>query len=308
MRRSSTSKPDATLKFDPIEKRGCLVERRSLSRYYAQAGMLALLFAFALDASAKTREECEKAYKPQSGQHGKDVIWVPTTDTLVTRMLEMGKVSATDRVFDLGAGDGKIAIAAAKQFGATAVGIEFDPDMAKHAQCLVEVAGVESKVKIIQGDIFEQDFSSATVLTLYLLPELNLRLRPTILDMKPGTRVVSHSFTMDDWEPDQELTISEGSAYLWIVPAKVAGDWTFRPRTSGGGSNFDVKLEQTFQKLQGNASGQALADAKVDGSNLTFAFNQGGQPTSVQGRIEGQQIAARVTRGGKTTEYVGTRK
>jgi SAM-dependent methyltransferase len=270
--------------------------------------MLALLLAFALDASARTREECEKTYKPQSGQHGKDVIWVPTTDALVTRMLEMAKVTATDRVFDLGAGDGKIAIAAAKEFGATAVGIEYDPDMAKHAQCLVEVAGVEGKVKVIQGDIFQEDFSSATVVTLYLLPDLNLKLRPTILAMKPGTRVVSHSFTMDDWEPDADTTMSEGSAYLWIVPAKVAGNWTFRPRASGAGGNFSVMLEQTFQKLQGNAGGQALTDAKLDGSNISFAFTQGGQATTVQGRVEGEQIAARVSRDGKTSEYIGTRK
>ena len=274
---------------------------------YRQLGMLALLLAFALDATGTTREECEQTYKPQSGQHGKDVIWVPTTDSLVTRMLEMGKVTAADRVFDLGAGDGKIAIAAAKQFGATAVGIEYDPDMAQHAQCLVEVAGVENKVKIIQGDIFKEDFSSATVLTLYLLPELNLRLRPTILDMKPGTRVVSHSFTMDDWEPDAEATMSEGSAYFWVVPAKVAGDWNFRPR-SGSGGNFTVHLDQTFQKLQGNASGQAISEAKLAGSQIEFAFTPGGQVTTVQGQVEAQQIAARVTRDGKTTEYVGTRK
>jgi SAM-dependent methyltransferase len=283
------------------------VYRRSLSRYYAQAGLLALLLAFALDAPGKTREECEQTYKPQSGQHGKDVIWVPTTDTLVTRMLEMAKVTATDRVFDLGAGDGKIAIAAAKQFGATAVGIEYEPEMARFAQCLVEAAGVEGKVKIIQGDIFQEDFSSATVVTLYLLPELNLRLRPTILAMKPGTRVVSHSFTMDDWEPDAEISISEGSAYFWVVPANVAGDWNFRPR-SGTGGNFTVHFDQSFQKLQGNASGQALAEAKLDGSNISFKFTQGGQPTTVQGKVEGEQLAARVTRDGKTTEYVGTRK
>jgi SAM-dependent methyltransferase len=283
------------------------VNRRSLSGFYAQAGMLALLLAFALEAPGKTREECEKAYKPQSGQHGKDVIWVPTTDSLVTRMLEMAKVAATDRVFDLGAGDGKIAIAAAKEFGATAVGIEYEPEMARFAQCLVEVAGVQGKVKIIQGDIFEEDFSSATVVTLYLLPELNLKLRPTILAMKPGTRVVSHSFTMDDWEPDAESTLSEGSAYFWVVPAKVAGDWTFRPR-SGSGAQFSVHLDQTFQKLQGNAGGQPISAAKLTGSQIELSFSQGGEATVLQGQVEDDQIAARVTRGGKTAEYVGTRK
>ncbi len=269
--------------------------------------MLALLMAFALDAPGKTREECEQTYRPQSGQHGKDVIWVPTTDSLVTRMLEMAKVGATDRVFDLGAGDGKIAIAAAKEFGATAVGIEYEPEMARFAQCLVEVAGVQGKVKIIQGDIFEEDFSSATVVTLYLLPELNLKLRPTILAMKPGTRVVSHSFTMDDWEPDAETTLSEGSAYFWVVPAKVAGDWTFRPR-AGGGAQFDVHLDQTFQKLQGSAGGQPVSAAKLTGSQIELAFTQGGQATTLQGQVEKDQIAARVTRDGKTAEYTGTRK
>ncbi len=280
--------------------------RRHALRPSAPIVLFALLLACALDVQGKTREECEKIYKPQSGQHGKDVIWVPTTDTLVTRMLEMGKVSASDRVFDLGAGDGKIAIAAAKEFGATAVGIEYEPEMAKFAQCMVEVAGVQNKVKIIQGDIFEEDFSSATVLTLYLLPELNLRLRPKILEMKPGTRVVSHSFTMDDWEPDADISISEGSAYLWIVPAKVGGDWNFRARE--GGASFAVTLEQKYQRLVGRSSGQEIKDAKLNGNQIELAFSQGGQPVTVKGVVEGERINARVTRGGTTTEYVGTRK
>jgi SAM-dependent methyltransferase len=283
------------------------VYRRSLSRHYAPIGLFALLLVCALDVHGKTREECEKVYKPQSGQHGKDVIWVPTTDTLVTRMLEMGKVTASDRVFDLGAGDGKIAIAAAKEFGATAVGIEYEPEMAKFAQCLVEVAGVQNKVKIIQGDIFEEDFSSATVLTLYLLPELNLRLRPKILDMKPGTRVVSHSFTMDDWEPDNELSISEGSAYLWIVPAKVGGEWNFRAREGSAGS-FPVTLQQTYQRLKGSSGGQEIKDAKLNGNQIEFTVMQGGQPVTVKGLVEGERINARVSRGGTATEFVGTRK
>jgi SAM-dependent methyltransferase len=273
---------------------------------YRRSVLFAVLLACAFGVQGKTREECEKVYKPQSGQHGKDVIWVPTTDTLVTRMLEMGKVTASDRVFDLGAGDGKIAIAAAKEFGATAVGIEYEAEMAKFAQCLVEAAGVQNKVKIIQGDIFVEDFTSATVLTLYLLPELNLRLRPKILDMKPGTRVVSHSFTMDDWEPDNELSISEGSAFLWIVPAKVAGDWDFRARE--GGASFPVTLEQTYQRIKGRSSGQELKDAKLSGNQIEFGFSQGGQNVTVKGLVEGERINARVTRGGTTTEYVGTRK
>ncbi len=147
-------------------------------------------------ADGKTREDCEREYTPQRGQAGKDVIWVPTGDEVVARMLELAKVTSADKVYDLGAGDGKIPIAAGKQFGATAVGVEYDADLVKHAQCLVEAEGVQDRVTVVQGDIFETDFSDATVVTLYLLPELNLRLRPTLLDMKPGTRVVSYSFTM----------------------------------------------------------------------------------------------------------------
>src|SRR5688500_1721551 len=161
-------------------------------KYWARAGVTAFLIFCALAAQGQSRrEECERDFKPSTGQPGKDVVWVPTNDGLVTKMLEMAEVKSSDLVYDLGAGDGKIAIAAAKQFGAKAVGVEYDPDMAKLAQCFVRAEGVTEKVKILQGDIFETDFSSATVVTLYLLPELNLKLRPTILKMKPGTRVVS---------------------------------------------------------------------------------------------------------------------
>ena len=143
---------------------------------------------------------------------------------MVARMLEMAKVTAADKVYDLGAGDGKIVIAAAKQFGATGVGIEYDADLVKHARCLAAAEGVDDRVTFIQGDIFETDFSDATVVTLYLLPELNLRLRPTLLAMKPGTRVVSYSFTIGDWEPDDHVdSFGDGSAYFWIVPANVGG-------------------------------------------------------------------------------------
>src|ERR1700754_2363278 len=195
--------------------------------------VLALLLACALPAAGASREDCERLYKPQTGQPGKDVIWVPTNDGLVARMLKMAEVTAADRVYDLGAGDGKIAIAAARDFGARAVGVEYDPQLARLAQCYVQADGLGEKVQIVHGDIFETDFSSATVVTLYLLPDLNLRLRPTILRMKPGTRVVSHSFLMDDWEPDERSMTEDGYAYLWIVPAQVDGTWTFAPQ--GGG-------------------------------------------------------------------------
>jgi SAM-dependent methyltransferase len=271
----------------------------------AMACVFALLLACAVPASGASREECERQFKPDTGQPGKDVIWVPTNDHLVARMLKMAEVTAKDVVYDLGAGDGKIAIAAARDFGAQAVGVEYDPKLARLAQCYVEAERLGGRVRIIQGDIFETDFSSATVVTLYLLPELNVRLRPTILEMKPGTRVVSHSFLMGDWEPDERSMTEDGTAYMWFVPAKAAGTWSFREDKGNG--RFEAQLEQTFQQLSGRAGGESLTDARVRGPQIDFTFVEKGASTKVAGRVEGNRIDAQVTRGGKTSRYVGTR-
>jgi SAM-dependent methyltransferase len=268
--------------------------------------VLALLLASAVPAFGLNRSECDLKFRPQMGQPGKDVVWMPTNDGLVARMLKMAQVTSADRVYDLGAGDGKIAIAAARDFGAQAVGVEYDPQLAKRAQCYVEADKLGERVRIIQGDIFETDFSSATVVTLYLLPELNLRLRPTILAMKPGTRVVSHSFLMDDWEPDERSMTEDGSAYLWIVPAKVSGNWSFREAEGNG--KFSVQLTQTFQQIEGRVDGEPLvSSARVRGQQVDFTFFENGAPTKVSGRVDADGIDAKVTRGGKTSRYIGTR-
>lgn len=272
-------------------------------RVVAGAAALALLVGLLPFAAAKTRADCERQYTPQRGQEGKDVIWVPTADAMVVRMLEMAGVTSADTVYDLGAGDGKIAIAAGKNFGAAAVGIEYDADLAKHAQCLVEAEGVEERVRIVQGDIFAADFSAATVVTLYLLPALNLRLRPALLDLEPGTRVVSYSFTMGDWEPDDHADTDDGSAYLWVVPAKVAGVWELR---SAEGDAFDVALVQTFQKLRGTASGAAVT-GKLGGARIEFEFLQGNVAVHAAGTVDGDRMSVTVTRGGRSTSYVGIR-
>lgn len=268
---------------------------------------LGLLLACAIAAEGKSREECERQFKPQTGQPGKDVIWVPTDDRLVARMLQMAQVTSADQVYDLGAGDGKIAIAAARDFGARAVGVEYDAKMATLAQCYVQAEGLEDRVRIVQGDIFQTDFSGATVVTLYLLPELNLRLRPTILNMKPGTRVVSHSFLMDEWEPDERSMTEDGSAYLWIVPAKTAGTWAFRQQD--GNDRFVVQLEQKFQQLTGRVGddNQVLSEARVQGSQIDLSFVENGAPAKLTGRVDGDRIEAKVTRGKTTSRYIGTR-
>lgn len=281
-----------------------------LARSVAAAALLALAASAA--AQPKSRADCERDYKPQVGQSGKDVVWVPTPDELVTRMLTMAKITPQDYVVDLGAGDGKIAIAAAKQFGATALGIEYNPEMVKLAQCMVQVEGAGGKARIIQGDVFKEDFSKATVVTMYLLPELNLRLRPTILKMRPGTRVVSHQFTMADWEPDETAEIEYRTAYLWIVPAQVQGTWQFRE--AGGGTQFTVNLTQKFQKISGDAATgsnkQPIVGATLRGDEIRFAFNDDqGVTRTLTGKVRGGEINGTLkAAGGGEIKVTGVRK
>ncbi len=269
------------------------------------------LLAFATAADARTRAECERDYKPQVGQAGKDVVWVPTPDELVNKMLTMAKVGPKDYVVDLGAGDGKIAIAAGKKFGATATGIEYNPDMARLAQCMVQAEGVGDKVRIIQGDIFKEDFSKATVVTMYLLPELNLRLRPTILAMKPGTRVTSHQFNMGDWEADETAEIEYRTAYLWIVPARVEGNWTFRD--DGGKNGFSVAMTQKFQRVSGDATmggnKNPLVGATLRGEDIKFAFNDDkGQTRTLTGMVRGNEITGTLRGPGNAEVKVSGRR
>jgi SAM-dependent methyltransferase len=169
--------------------------------------------------------QTSKTYEPSYGQEGKDVIWVPTQPPTIERMLRMAQVTARDTVVDLGSGDGRIAIAAVKDFGARAFGFEYNPDMVEYSKREAEKAGVSSKVEFRKADIFETDFSYATVITMYLLPHLNVKLRPIILSMKPGTRVVSHQFDMAEWKPDEVSDSSGRRINFWLVPAQVEGDW-----------------------------------------------------------------------------------
>ncbi len=260
----------------------------------------------ATDASARTRSECERDYKPQVGQAGKDVVWVPTPDEIVQRMMRMAKVTSQDTVYDLGAGDGKIAIAAGK-LGATAVGIEYNPDMAKLASCLVGAENVGAKTRIIQGDIFKEDFSKASVVTMYLLPELNLCVRHRLLGMKPGTRITSHQFTMGDWEADETSEFEYRTAYLWIIPARVEGTWVLR---DPAGASYTVNLTQTFQKVSGDlvtGSGrQPLVGATLRGDQLRFAFNDDkGVTRTFSGTVRGTELVGTLKSNPGETKVTG---
>jgi SAM-dependent methyltransferase len=245
-------------------------------------------------APVLAQQHGDKDYQPSVGQEGKDVIWVPTPNELIAKMLDMAKLTPADIHFDLGSGDGRTVIAAAKR-GATATGVEFNPDMVALSNRSAQREGVAAKAKFIHGDIFQTDFSKATVLTLYLLPSLNLKLRPTILNMKPGTRVVSHAFTMGDWEADQTESVEGRTAYLWIVPAKVDGHW----RIEGVG---DLALKQTFQKLDGTLGGKTITNARLRGDAITFSAD--GRDYS--GRVSGDHMDGSV-KGSTAGKWSATR-
>jgi len=252
----------------------------------------------------------DQKYQPSMGQVGKDVIWIPTSNELVTKMLKIANVGSSDLVYDLGAGDGKIAIAAAREFGAQAVGIEYNSDLAALGQRNAERAGVGDKVKIIQGDIFKEDFSKATVVTLYLLPELNYRLRDTLLKMKPGTRVVSHAFDMADWQPDGIID-APARAYFWVVPATVSGEWTL--------SNFDFKntatlsLNQKFQYVGGSLTfggrTQPILNVQLKGDKLQFSYvDRNNTLTTSSLSFNGSKVKGEDSSGFVTREFSGYRQ
>lgn len=212
----------------------------------------------------------QPAYEPQVGQEGKDVIWVPTPQALVDKMLDIAKAQPGDVVVDLGSGDGRTVITAARR-GIKARGIEYNPDMVALSRRAAETAGVADKASFVQADLFQTDFSDATVLTMFLLTDINMRLRPKILDMKPGTRVVSNTFEMGDWPPDDTVQATDGcknycKAYFWIVPAKVEGAW----QTPQG----ELTLRQKYQFVSGTLkSGNVvtpLAEGRLKGDQISF--------------------------------------
>ena len=251
--------------------------------------VLALLFA-ASGALAQA-QQAPPAYVPEEFQEGKDVVWVPTPQILVDRMLDMARVTPEDVVMDLGSGDGRTVITAAKR-GARALGVEYNPDMVELSRRNAEKEGVAGKASFVKADLFETDFSQATVITMFLLPSINMSLRPKILGLKPGTRIVSNTFTMGDWKADDTVLLTEAegcktsycAALFWIVPAKVAGTHKL--------SQGELLLKQNFQMLTGSlrAEGKTLSlEGRVRGEDVTF--KAGGIEYS--GRMNGKMLELR---------------
>ena len=241
----------------------------------------------------------QKPFEPYSGQPGKDVVWVPTPQALVEKMLDMAQVGPKDYHMDLGSGDGRTVITAAKR-GARAMGIEYNPDMVELSKRNAAKEGVTDRATFLKADLFETDFSKAQVITMFLLPSINMKLRPKILDLKPGTRVVSNSFTMEDWEADQTETISGDctswcTALLWIVPAKVDGAWQM--------PQGELKLTQTFQKVTGTLGSQAVTDGKLHGDEISFKV----AGATYTGKVEGTTMRGTAS-GTNGTSWTATKK
>jgi hypothetical protein len=242
--------------------------KQSLLNKHSLAGILFTCFAFALNAQEQTQNN---NFVPRVGQAGKDVIWVPTPDRLVSKMLEIAGVTSKDFVIDLGSGDGRTVIAAAKS-GARAIGIEFNPDMVKLSEKNAIEAGVGDKTKFINTDLFEFDLSEATVITMFLLPDINLKLRPKLLDLKPGTRIVSNTFTMGEWEPDFEATTEETidswyTALMWIIPSKVEGTW----KLEGGELNIRQEYQMIYGTFKSDGKISSITDGRMNGDAITFS-------------------------------------
>ena len=229
--------------------------------------LLALCFSnFACSASVTSKE----SFQPRPGQKGKDVIWVPTADALVEKILDIAKVTPEDYLIDLGSGDGRTVIAAAKR-GARALGIEYNPDLVELSKRKAAEEGVGDKARFVKADLFESDLSRATVITMFLLTQLNIKLRPKLLDLEPGTRIVSNTFHMGQWKSDAIEQVTEGcasycTAHLWIVPAKAAGTWRF--------PEGELRLQQEFQVLSGTLdTGREIAfikDGRLYGDQINF--------------------------------------
>jgi hypothetical protein len=264
---------------------------------------LLLVAAAPLPAQAQAQPQQQPSttstYQPESGQAGKDVVWVPTNQALVDAMLDIAKVTPQDYLIDLGSGDGRTVITAAKR-GLRAHGIEYNPDMVELSKKLAAEAGVSDRATFEKADLFESDFSKAQVITMFLLSTINEKLRPTILELKPGTRIVSNTFKMGDWQADQTATVggdcrSWCTALLWIVPAKVEGTWQL-----GEG---ELKLTQQYQMLSGTLGNAPISDARLSGSEIFFTAN-GARYT---GTVDGKTMKGTVA-GGPGGNWTATRK
>jgi precorrin-6B methylase 2 len=265
---------------------------------------LTLFLSLAATAVLAQDKPASQDYQPEVGQSGKDVVWVPTPQSLVDKMLDIAKVTPADYVIDLGSGDGRTVITAAKR-GARALGIEYNPDMVALSQRNAANEGVTERAMFRKADLFATDFSQATVITMFLLPDINLKLRPKILNLKPGTRIVSNSFTMGEWQHDRSVQATEAegcqsycTAFLWIVPAKVGGAWKL--------PEGELTIKQSFQMITGTlkAAGKSTPiKGRLSGNQIRFKAGD----AEYRGRVSADGIKGTVKSVGGTGDWSATR-
>jgi len=250
------------------------------ARHVAAVAVAALSFV-AIGTVTLATQGTQKPFEPTRGQSGKDVVWVPTPQATVDKMLELARVTADDYLIDLGSGDGITVISAAKK-GATALGVEFNPDMVALSEERAREAGVSDRATFVRGDLFEADLSKATVITLFLLPDINVRLRPKLLDLKPGTRIASNTFAMGDWEPDAKATSAPCTSWCtvlsWVVPAKVAGAWQLGDQV--------LNLTQQYQVISGTLGSTPVTAGRMNGEEITFTAGS----RTYTGRVNGDAM------------------
>jgi hypothetical protein len=247
-----------------------------------------------------------------------DVQYVPTPHEVVDEMLQLANMTKDDVIYDLGCGDGRLVIAAAKQYGARGVGVDIDPQRISESRANARQAGVADRVRFLEQDLFETDIREATVVTLYLLPRLNVQLRPTLLhDLKPGTRIVSHDFDMAEWKPDQTRRVAGPSrqhpVYFWVIPANVEGTWRMQVAEIGDRAPSLLRIQQQYQEVSGTAQigGQEvpITKATLSGDHLRFALNAAAHgDMSFDGRVNGQTIdgSVEIRRGANMRRYPWT--
>ncbi|VFR69624.1 hypothetical protein ISE1_4185 [plant metagenome] len=293
----------------------CPASRLPLSRLLAILSLGVAGLSVPLHASAQATQASaqEETFAPQLGRHGKDVMWLPTPDALAERLMRMAGLGPQDIFVDLGAGDGRVSIAAARDFQAQALGVEFDPRMVAVSQRNAQEAGVAGRTRFIEGDIFKADFSQANIVFMYLLPQLNLRLRPTLMAMAPGTRIITHQFHMGRWEPDETTLIAHRPGYLWIVPANAGGRWVLNYQLGAGRGQATLDLSQTFQKLKGTAAmGElqtTLRQPRLTGERIAFGFTDPqGQLREFTGVVTADRIRGTVTGPGDATSFTARRE
>ena len=272
-----------------------------MSAWHCVRQWLPVLALSGFAACAQAQVHAAQDFVPSVGQSGKDVVWVPSPQALVDKMLDMAKVTPADFVMDLGSGDGRTVITAAKR-GARALGIEYNPDMVALSRRNAAAAGVSDRATFVEADIFQSDLSRATVITLFLLTELNIKLRPTLLSLKPGLRVVSNSFKMGEWEPDQSFELgcdTYCTAFLWIVPARVQGKWQL--------PQGELTINHEFQKFTGTLRtgtvNVPVSRGRLHGDEISFVA----EGSEYRGRVADQVMEGTVRNGGNAARWTARR-